>query len=356
MTGVSSSGRVLRIGRGLLALLYLGLLLASLEIALRGVYLWKAWQAGRFQDSNAFVAQAMKESDDSLWLVPWQQYRPNARLDHVLPSGERYSVTINNHGFRTRDFSSKSPGVIRILAIGASTTFQGVANNVTYPALLEQYLSDAFPERSIEVFNLGISGSRAGYWTSRMDQLLSYQPDIVIQYNAINDLSRPLYYQQHYGDDGIPWYFSSYLYQYLFPVDVRQYTDVYDVPLQRFRLIRDRLQAAGVHYVTSTFAVPRPETAQAAFGHYLDFNTAFPWGTPLGLHEYDDLHRLMTEYNRHALQFFEREGMHHARMDLAVNDARYFMDACHMNQEGIALQAQAFVPVVSAMIGSMPVP
>ena len=340
------------LGRVLLVILYAGLLLVLVEGALRGIYVWRFWQGNAFQQSNVFVATAMRESDDSLWLVPWQSYRPNSHLDHQLPSGERYTVSINSHGFRTKEFAKKREGVIRIVAIGGSTTFQGVSNEATYPALLEGYLSAMFPEQSIEVLNLGISGTRAGYWAFKLDELIAYEPDIVIQYNAINDLSRPLYYERHYGEQGIPWRYKSYLYQYLFPIDMTQYADVYAVPVDHFQSIRDRLAQSGIEYVASTFATPRPETAMPAFSSYLDLNTSFPWGLPLGLHDYNDLHRLVSTYNQYFLKAFEGGSMHYVRMDMAVDDARYFMDVCHMTPEGIALQAQAFLPVVADMIRS----
>src|SRR5437868_9434188 len=61
--------------------------------------------------------------------------------------------TFNNFGFVGRDFAyAKPPGVIRIAALGASTTADG------YPAILEEYLNARVAAQSnrFEVMNFGV--------------------------------------------------------------------------------------------------------------------------------------------------------------------------------------------------------
>ena len=93
--------------------------------------------------------------------------------------------TFNNFGFVGRDFAyAKPPGVIRIAALGASTTADG------YPAMLEEYLNARVAAQSnrFEVMNFG-----QGYWTSAhvlvnfVLNVIDFAPDYVIIHQAAND-------------------------------------------------------------------------------------------------------------------------------------------------------------------------
>src|SRR5512132_529472 len=93
--------------------------------------------------------------------------------------------TFNNFGFVGRDFAyAKPPGVIRIAALGASTTADG------YPAMLEEYLNARVAAQSnrFEVMNFG-----AGYWTSAhvlvnfVLNVIDFAPDYIIIHQAAND-------------------------------------------------------------------------------------------------------------------------------------------------------------------------
>src|SRR5881394_37796 len=89
--------------------------------------------------------------------------------------------TFNNFGFVGRDFAyAKPPGVIRIAALGASTTADG------YPAMLEEYINATVAAQSnrFEVMNFG-----QGYWTSAhvLVNFVLNVPDFIIIHQAAND-------------------------------------------------------------------------------------------------------------------------------------------------------------------------
>jgi hypothetical protein len=93
--------------------------------------------------------------------------------------------TFNNFGFVGRDFAyAKPPEVIRIAALGASTTADG------YPAMLEEYLNARVAAQSnrFEVMNFG-----QGYWTSAhvlvnfVLNVIDFSPDYIIIHQAAND-------------------------------------------------------------------------------------------------------------------------------------------------------------------------
>ncbi len=91
----------------------------------------------------------------------------------------------NNFGFPGRDFAyAKPPGVLRIAALGASTTADG------YPAMLEEYLNARVAAQSnqFEVMNFAL-----GYYTSAhvlvnfVLNVLDFAPDYIIIHQAAND-------------------------------------------------------------------------------------------------------------------------------------------------------------------------
>ena len=119
-----------------------------------------------------------------------------------IDSGKVFPVAINSHGFRGKDFSiSKPDGVIRVLTLGASSTF-GFFNkdDETYPYLLEQRLNKLChgPKR-FEVINFAIPDAiafeiRAMFVAEGLD----LDPDVVTFYEGRNDSARlrPTDFQQ----------------------------------------------------------------------------------------------------------------------------------------------------------------
>ena len=88
----------------------------------------------------------------------YSKYFPNEeKIDHSPLTGETFPVTINSHGFRGREFTkAKQPGVVRIVTLGASSTFGYYdKDDETYPHFLQQRLNEVGPRR-FEVINLGI--------------------------------------------------------------------------------------------------------------------------------------------------------------------------------------------------------
>ena len=110
----------------------------------------------------------------------------------VVPSPELYDH-VNAERFRGDPIEVAKPaGVVRVFTLGGSTTL-GVRNgyDTTYPGILERLLRERFPDRRIEVQNA------ASDWYTTAHTLVSYllrvrrfAPDVVIAFEAINDLCR----------------------------------------------------------------------------------------------------------------------------------------------------------------------
>ena len=120
-------------------------------------------------------------------------FYPHRRLTYALiPNLDYYGwFKINSLGFRGREIAArKPPETIRIVCLGGSTTFDTgvVGTAVPWPDVLERELGRVFPDKRIEVLNLGIPG--AAILDSLIDlqiRGLTLDPDIVILYQGHND-------------------------------------------------------------------------------------------------------------------------------------------------------------------------
>jgi lysophospholipase L1-like esterase len=121
-------------------------------------------------------------------------YYPHKRLRYgLVPNLDYYGwFRINSMGFRGREVSAgKPPGTFRIVCLGGSTTFDtgSVGSAPPWPEVLEAELRRRLQRESIEVLNLGIPGATS--LDSLIDlqmRALALQPDLVIVYQAHNDL------------------------------------------------------------------------------------------------------------------------------------------------------------------------
>ena len=125
----------------------------------------------------------------------YTKYFPNeTKVDHNPETGEVFSVTINSRGFRGKEFTeTKQLGVIRVVTLGASSTF-GYFNkdNETYPYFLEKLLNqEAENGTSFEVINLAVPHLTSEEILSLfMAEVLPLNPDVVTFYEGINDSTK----------------------------------------------------------------------------------------------------------------------------------------------------------------------
>ncbi len=130
-------------------------------------------------------------------LSGYSKYFPNQeRIDFDIETREGFDVMINSRGFRGREFTDrKKPGVIRIVTLGASSTF-GYFNRdeETYPVYLEQILNDRYSgELHFEVINMGIPHLTAeNIYALFLAEGIQLNPDIVTFCEGNNDAARPL--------------------------------------------------------------------------------------------------------------------------------------------------------------------
>ena len=115
------------------------------------------------------------------------RFYPHARLGRALVRDTTYGeLHINSHGFRGPEFQVPKPeGTLRIIIVGASTTFGSCIDNdaETWPARLEYWLTRLAPGQHFEVINGGVPGM------SMLDQVIrlhtemyAFEPDILMVY------------------------------------------------------------------------------------------------------------------------------------------------------------------------------
>lgn len=135
-------------------------------------------------------------------------FRPHpTRVVDLLPGAEGafsfdnfqsppFRAAISKQGLRDREYGPKKPGVVRVLALGDSTTFGwGVPEEDTLPRQLEAFLRETQGTEAIEVINAGTP--TYGPWQCLdwlRERAAEFQPDIVMySLFPINDPANELY-------------------------------------------------------------------------------------------------------------------------------------------------------------------
>lgn len=125
----------------------------------------------------------------------YRKFFPNeTKFFKDIDSGEIVPVTINSHGFRGKDFSIVKPdGVLRVLTLGASSTFGFYSRDEeTYPYLLEQRLNArCHGSKRYEVINFAIPHARSDAIRAMFTtEGIALNPDIITFYEGRNDSYR----------------------------------------------------------------------------------------------------------------------------------------------------------------------
>ena len=87
-----------------------------------------------------------------------------------------------------RFLKEKPRGSYRIFALGGSTLAGWpYPNNVMFTRLLQRRLADTFPDKQIELINLGIAAINSYTLLDFMDEVLEEQPDAILIYAGHNE-------------------------------------------------------------------------------------------------------------------------------------------------------------------------
>jgi lysophospholipase L1-like esterase len=314
---------------------------------------WRATE--RFRASNIFFAHALdlNAGTRSLWRRPWHKYEPGARAE-IVAGGERFLIEINSLGYRTREFSPRKPeGTVRVLCIGGSTTVAGRTNDETYPAILETRLKERWPGLPLEVLNLGISGVTSEEWRHRLPKLLAFSPDVVVQYDAINDiywLHLKRFAAEHPGRRLLQ---GSLLFERLRGFDAAELDAHLRGTMDRFVEMDKGFREAGTAYLAASFASPDAARASEEVRRHLDANAEF-WTRFFPLRSYAAYSAILARHNAFFVETTDRHHVNRVLVHEQLTDPDLFIDACHFTPEGIGRLAEAMLPAVSDLVEDRP--
>jgi hypothetical protein len=128
----------------------------------------------------------------------YSKYFPNETRRDIDEKGNKIIIKMNNKGFRGPDIiEEKEGGVIRIVTLGASSTFGFHDNDQeTYPYYLQEILNQNLKEqrhtkiKRYEVINLGMPHQLAeNIYAIFINEALPLNPDVVTFYEGFNDVS-----------------------------------------------------------------------------------------------------------------------------------------------------------------------
>lgn len=318
---------------------------------------------GGGRDVAQFTVHPLKEGGPvavfvrpSLWKKVWVDFRPG--IHHM----DADDIAINSHGFRDREIQVPKPGgVFRIVCVGGSTTAEGPTNELTYPKLLERILRERYGTERIEVVNAGVYASNSNNEMRRADQYLALEPDLLLHYNGVNDITQwlPIWMEAE-GMGEFPLSLlkslgrrSRLIYNNfntaLLPSDERLRRGFEENVFTNLRGLLGSAEARGVATVFASFGYPDyenlPPVEQALFDRQINHQH---WGRTVNMEGYihvlrqynDGLKRLCEESGATYLPF--AEGFRHG--------ANFYTDICHMNVGGMLAKAELLAELLAPLL------
>lgn len=348
-----------RLFRRALVMLNIVALLVTLPLALEVRQRWALRSAAEnnplIRDSRQRSAAVLTGNHQSLWQPGRHRYRPGASLSLNLP-GESVEVSINEHGLRGPSCAVPKPqGVFRIVCLGGSTTVEGRRDDATYPALLQRRLRDHFRDERIEVLNGGVSGLRCVDEVERLRELLPLQPDLVIEYNAVNDICWSIIPDYQAGAALWRKALRRSRYAALNWESLVRPTGPVAEEAWRQRIFRhlETLRAIcrehGIRIVFCSFCRPSPSQITPVQREYFEYDLHQNWSCPYT--SFDEYCRLVDDYNTRLAAWCE-VGEYVPVAELVGGRPDDFSDICHMQPSGIAAKADAIFLSVSEAFDS----
>jgi lysophospholipase L1-like esterase len=191
-------------------LIILAVPLLALEVGLRVYYSFQLGPSILFYGTSLNREKSGDaHSGDMNLREGYFKYHPHEeRFTRDHETGKLIRVTINGEGFRGPDFDEyKDPGVIRVVTLGASSTF-GFSDHddETYPYYLEQLLNrQPFDHDRFEVINFGIPHLESGQILALFEaEALPLHPDVITYYEGVNDTwSSPVLFKKEIASTGV---------------------------------------------------------------------------------------------------------------------------------------------------------
>jgi len=128
-----------------------------------------------YGDDLSLFKQATGDKSDYMYLNRWVAKRYFSNQGIPDPTNDVFLKSKPENGYR-------------IFVLGGSTAAGWpYSNNIMFSRILQKRLSDAFPEKYIEVVNTSISAINSYTYMDFVDEILDYKPDLVLLYGGHNE-------------------------------------------------------------------------------------------------------------------------------------------------------------------------
>lgn len=303
-----------------------------------------------FKTGEAAAGAALRSS---IYRHDLKRFKPNTMLKTFTSTVMMEQFSTNSLGYRGPEIVVPKPeGAVRIACLGGSTTVWGFTDALTYPAMLQHLLRERYPESGnrIEVVNCGVFGLNSREEVAMMEELVLLEPDILVYYNFVNDLSLHFAPWLH-GDaarhsllerlkSGLrkSTFLDDYANEWLLPAAPLLNRFLRETTLQNLEVVAASARRYGMQPAFCSFAGLAPEQVLAQDREYAEQVSIRPVFPDLSLESYT---RIRTLYNRELKVFCAREGARYIPVAETIQ-AGYdlFMDECHFNPRGTEQQAQ----------------
>lgn len=333
--GRSAVRRWLRRGCALVAVALIAPL--GVEAALQAHLAWRRRANEAYRRLLARDELVARAETEGVWKERWYSYLPHAS---ARAPALGLTLTTNSRGYRTPEFAdAPAPGLLRVVALGGSTTLGGWTDQDTWPRRCQEALDAARPGR-FEVLNLGVSGADLAATRRRVEtELMGLHPHALVIYHGVNCIRgrRQLIWPDHPGlakaldrfevVDRLtrPWRSRE-----LFLSGVSD-------QLRHLDAISRWCRARGVRLFVCTFAIPRREHFDPQRWEALSLHARRFWiGRDIETYQWS-----LEQWNWFLRAWAGASPPPFVLLDLEpALQGDFFEDPCHLEARGLALQGQ----------------
>jgi hypothetical protein len=199
----------------------------------------------------------------------------------------------------------------------------------------------------VEVLNCGIPGIYTGGHLAKLNEYLSFQPDLVIVYEGVNDILQTLPAYWEICSKRGWWtclsrsrFVRAVMPSLLLSDDGSLGSDIRSIVLSNLEYLRMSFAGHQVPMVVCAIPYPKPEAVLPAQRQFFDFNLRTHWGHSwLSYRAYT---RFASLLNVELRDWCLRQGLCLVPLDQEfAQTPSSFTDVCHMNSSGIERKARA---------------
>lgn len=287
---------------------------------------------------------------DSFWQDLWIRFRGNVYGNNFYDRWKDSEFWTNARGHRDDPVAMPKPeGVFRVACVGGSTTVEGPRNDLTYPNMVERELRENLKSDAIEVINCGVYTVDTGRTVQRLPEILALDPDIVVQYNFVNDVASQMpgwIAPRGLFRTPVKWIKSKlrasvfahrHANLWLLPSRAELRKAINGSVINNLRTMLALANDAGVPMAFASFAAPGGENldnVQADF-FYLHSNRLWGWSVDTRSYVY-----LVGIYNELLREFCEETGSLYLPVaENVTGGLESFTDICHMHLDAMRKKA-----------------